>query len=213
MKRLLLSALLLLGFVAAPLAQDMTSTPDWPAVIQKVEQSIYRITMEAETQFGTVHGSCTGWSISEKNGYVVTAAHCEGDNIQADGQDAEVRYVNPQADLMVLKIKDGKPALAASGTEVTRGMELGAIGYGYGFMTPMAKVCHVATPDQVINELGPGERFLLADCNYVSGMSGGPVVDRAGKIISIVQMGDGGQGVGFGRVLAELRAIVGYFGR
>lgn len=187
----------------------------WPDIIAQTELSIYKLQMTRFGMFGDeLVGYCTGWSINELKGFIVTAAHCEGENMLADGHKAEILYVNTTADLMILQVSEGKkPSIKPSTKIVKKGDELLAIGYGYGFTQPVAKQCKVAVADLVINEIEEGERFLIADCAYIGGMSGGPVVNSEGKVISIVQLGSPDNATGLGRVLKTIRDVVGYFGR
>lgn len=209
MRRALLTALLALTLILTP--SIVNGQTDWQALIKTVEQSTYRIQSQSRNDEGQIEiGVCTGWSINEKKGYVVTAAHCLGQYMFADGKHATIVYVNQKADMMVLQSDVHKPSLVPYDGTIEKGDSLLAVGYGEGFDKPLAEVCKVASPDQEVNDIMPGEHFLIAACPYVPGMSGGPVVNQDGKLISIVQMT--GDGIGFGRTLLEIVGAVGFYG-
>lgn len=199
--------------VLTPEAPEAAPAPvDWTQQIKTAKKSLYRVTETSHGEDGEIKvGVCTGWSISEKAGFVVTAAHCYGEAMFTDDVRAEVMYYNVVTDMMVLKSPIHKPALQPSKNEVKAGQEILAIGFGEGFEAPLAHVCHVASPDQVVNEIMEGEHFMIADCQYVHGMSGGPVLDSEGRLVSIIQIGS--QTNGYGRVLREVIGTVGFFGR
>lgn len=206
MKRTILTTLL----AVALLASNALCVGKWTSITEKVEKSLYRITMTISDEEGMKYPSaCTGFSINEEDGLVSTAAHCLGEDEKADGQPAQVVFVNPTTDLMVLKVDKHKPALHPAMNQAQTGDDILAFGYGYGFMKPMARSGHVAIGDIVVNEIKAGEHFLVSDFAYVGGMSGGPVVNEDGDVVSVCQ--NGSENTGFGRTLTEYVSVLGFF--
>ncbi len=152
-----------------------------------------------------VEGKCSAFSIDERRNLFLTAGHCIGTDLKLDGFQAAVVYTSKAHDLAVLVCFGvNMRALTPSTQTMQRGTPVATFGYGYGWIKIMLRSGEVAIPDIQINELG-GERFLIANFTLVGGMSGGPMVDTDGRVVSINQLGDGF--VGLGRTLDVIMAV------
>ena len=85
-------------------------------MVDKVSSSVVRVTGEAEvmTFFGPQHVTyvCSGEVIAVNR--VLTAAHCVGESLKADGKPATALSINESYDLALLVVVTDKPALAFS---------------------------------------------------------------------------------------------------
>lgn len=190
------------GFTAAFAA-------DWTSTVKDVEKSVVFVQVGHE-------GSCTGFVINQVKHYVLTAGHCEPDEdtatVWVDHVRGTIIALDHDKDLMVLEAKDldpARPALGLAGRNPERGQELMSVGYGLGLSTPMYRTAHVEDDATMIPEDGVGGPYIAVDAGYVPGQSGGPVVDRTGRVVSIVQRGTGNVGIGVGA--DAIRASVGRF--
>lgn len=185
----------------------------WADVTKHVQSAVVRVTHPVmpdnfggpQTIFAwptSPMAVCSGFFIHED--YILTAAHCLGAEMAVDGRLAiGVVWVDQATDLAVVQVDFTRPALKPS-TGVARGDAIAAVGYAYGKVDTMVRIGHVSNANTVI----PGLEglWLVSDASFIGGMSGGPVVDEAGRVVSICQMSDGR--VGIGRPLAVLLASV-----
>lgn len=172
---------------------------DWSPIASTLSKSIVYIE--------TTSGSCTGFIVNanavnknkENVDYVLTAAHCDGPEIFADLTVATVLWKDSKKDLMVLEVADlGRPALKLAKDNPKIGDEVASYGFGWGLERPMFRTAHVSDDNTYIPESGIGGPFMVIDAQFVSGQSGGPVVNAAGEVVLMVQRGGGGVGLGVG---------------
>ena len=128
--------------------------------------------------------SCSGFVIAPH--YMMTAKHCIGVMMQADGHVVTVIKVSDDlTDLAVIKADVERPALALIEEPLRLYQMAHALGYGggIGIITPVdGKIeGYNYSPSK---DFAPG---LFVGIPYIPGMSGGPVVDDAGNVIGIVQ--------------------------
>lgn len=168
-------------------------------VTDRVSASVLRITGEAEDMFGgAVRYTCTGFAIAPKQ--VMTAAHCVGTHMQADGSNVLPIWADKYFDLAVLADeKLTKPALELREAPVDRFEALTAIGYGYGWTRLTVLQERVILVNYAV--VGDAAKGLVVQGGYIGGMSGGPVVDADGKVVSVVQRGNAQIGYGVGTLL------------
>jgi S1-C subfamily serine protease len=173
---------------------------DWTALVKELAKSVVAI----ERNDSGV--SCTGFVINSRAkdkddddvDYVLTAAHCEAAKLWADQSVATVIAKNKEKDLIVLSIEDtGRPALKLAQDNPRIGDEVGSFGYGYGLEKPLFRLSHISAESYIPYE-GIGGPILFTDATFVGGMSGGPVINAAGEVVMIVQMGTGSVGLGVG---------------
>lgn len=180
---------------------------DWSSVVKQVEKSV------VWAQVGD-SGGCTAFVINQEKHYLLTAAHCfagEHGVVWTAFVPTRVVALDSKKDLMVLEAKDldpSLPALKMAAKNPERGAEVMSVGYGYALERPFFRQAHVQDDQLVLD--GSGGPFISTDSPFVPGQSGGPVVNIAGEIVAIVQLGDRGtSGMGVG--VEIIRERVGRF--
>lgn len=206
---LLLLCLPLVGSTPTPRAAGPS---EWADISQQVLRSVGRVSrpLTAEEMMRDtfawidrtqgVNAICTAFSIDEKYGYWMTANHCVGKDETIDLTPAVTVWADPDNDVAILRSSLHKPALAPSPVGVRRGLPAAGFGYGYGHTVPMMRSGHVSIADTTLG--GLQGRWTLMDFSFIGGMSGGPVVDDHGRVISLCQMSN--EQVGIGRPLTLL---------
>jgi hypothetical protein len=146
------------------------------------------------------HYVCSGEVIAPT--LVLTVNHCVSEDMLIDGMKSDgIVRVDLWYDLALIRVHTGKPSLPLRDTPLTRFEPLTAIGYAEGFNTLTAlevkPVILNFTPD--LTHLAPG---IFTIPGYLGGMSGGPVVDANGEMVSICQRHtDEGLGYGVGMLI------------
>lgn len=184
---------------------SLLSMTDWTPVAKSLGESVVYIE--------NAEGSCTGFVIhsSYKNDtdLVLTAAHCDGASLMVDNMPARTVWKDAKQDLLVLQVEDtGRPSVAVSKQDPTQGAEIASFGYGMGLEKPMLRIAHVANPSISLAEVEGGP-FVMIDAGYVGGQSGGPCINTAGEVVSIVQRASGLVGIGVGA--ERIRSKVGRY--
>lgn len=189
MRRLLFVAVCVLIFQSPMFSQDWTAAVDLLA----------RSTVYIETK----GGGCTGFVINtavrdnEKKSVLLTAAHCEGEQMYADQTPTKILYKDTKKDLMVLEVEDlERPLLKLAAHDPEVGHLVASYGFGYSLERPMFRVAHISDDKTFIPDTGGP--FFVIDAAFVPGMSGGPVVNAAGEVVMIVQMASDRVGLGIG---------------
>lgn len=162
-------------------------------MVDKVSSSVIRITgVEEEGHF-----TCTGFVIAANR--VLTAGHCAGAEMNADGQAATILKVDEMNDLMLLQVSTAKHALQLRTSPLVRFEEVTSIGYGFGWtqLTVLHNDVMLVTHIPAMG-IAPG---IITQTEYIGGMSGGPVVDSHGRVIGMVQRGGRGTGYGVGTLI------------
>lgn len=189
----------------------------WSSLIPQVRTKVALVKVYALD--GELDGSCTGFSINTKLHYFLTADHCLGASMTVDGKDAKVVYQDWPADLLVLQVPEASGAYQEFefAKDVRVGEAVAAYGWGYGLNQPTFKAGTVAATALDLSQFvdageygGVDERYLMVDFDFIHGMSGGPVFDDSGKLVSIVQIGTPDE-AGCGRSLQELKKKVGSY--
>lgn len=185
MKRIVMAILIALMPTAA-LAQSMS----WMKVAEVLRESIVNIEMAA--------GRCSGFVIDNEKDFVLTAAHCDGKEMYVDLAPAKVRAKDVKNDLMVLYVEGiDRPALKLAPKNPRIGEEVASYGFGWGLERPIFRVAHVSEDKTTIPDLEGGP-WILVDGGFVAGQSGGPVVNSRNEVVTIVQRGGDGVGLGVG---------------
>jgi serine protease Do len=201
MKRAL-TALILIVCSFLPASGYMT---DWTTVATEVEKSLLYLTKDD----GSV---CSGFSIDRDRDYIVTAAHCTGFGLSADGTLAEEVWKDKRKDIAVLRVRDhNKPALKLADDNPEIGAEVMAVGYGYGRDRLLFRTMHVSdtevyVADSPFDVTGP---FIMTDSPLIPGQSGGPIVTLDGKVAILAQWGTKDAGGGLG--VEALRSKIGKY--
>lgn len=185
MRRALLGVLLL---------STVVSAADWATVADTVRDSIVEIKSDA--------GDCTGFVIDNERDFVLTAAHCDGEKLFADSMPAKVRAKDTKWDYLVLFVEGiDKPALKLATHDPKVGEEVASYGWGYAMNQPLFRVAHISAEDVTVPQF-ENARYIAIDAAFVGGQSGGPVVNGAGELVMIVQLGSNivGWGIGAERI-------------
>lgn len=172
-------ALVLAVFLVAP-SLALAPIAEWP--LTRTTLSVAKITyVEA--------GNCTAFSINERQGYYMTAAHClDQDNPTfLDKSPVAILAFEEDDDLAVIRARVSRPALPLA-TDPEPGTELAAIGFGRRMVGPPMISHGVMLPPTLMPGWPP--RYygrLLMTANILFGMSGGPLINRSGRVVSVVQ--------------------------
>jgi S1-C subfamily serine protease len=146
---------------------------------------------------------CTAFSIDEKRGLFMTAAHCLPEvtgQLTLDGHVAWVVYQNADLDLAVLESRGAvRPAMVPCVANAALGDEVIAIGHAYGFPVAQARRGHVAAPYMelpIAQGSAESKWFMVVDFALIGGMSGGPMISLDGCVVAINQQGNDAIGLG-----------------
>lgn len=180
--------------LALALLIALGSPADWTKTADTLAQSV--VYVESAT------GSCTGFIINAHvkgdKDYVLTANHCYGPELYADHALAKAIFRDGKHDLMILEVDDlDRPAVSLAGKNPAQGDEIASFGFGLGLDKPMLRIAHVSNPAIELPDVEGGP-FVLIDAGYVGGQSGGPCINVAGEVVSIVQRANGLLGIGQG---------------
>jgi S1-C subfamily serine protease len=141
---------------------------------------------------------CTTWSINAQKHYYATAAHCLGENAPTPhlfGQRVKVVLDDEKADVAVVQGPVGSPALKLSKDAPQIGDQIHVTGFPYGFPKVMTFKGLFAHPGMDIYEKDQdGEKhyagtYALFDMTAAPGNSGSPVMNKDGKVVSLLQVG------------------------
>jgi S1-C subfamily serine protease len=172
----------------------MAVAPDWTKTADTLSKSVVFIASSG--------GTCSGFVINAHakgdKDYILTAAHCDGKELYADNVPAKVVMKDAKRDLLILEVDDlDRPAVVLAVKNPLLGEEVASFGYGGGLEKPMFRLAHVSHPAIDLPELEGGP-FVMIDAGYVGGMSGGPVSNALGEVVSIVQRASDKVGLGVG---------------
>jgi S1-C subfamily serine protease len=182
MKGLLALLLFVWVTLVALFAPDVRAAHD-RHVADYAQNSVVHLTIELEDGR---EGACTGFVIQPN--IVMTAFHCvENATLTADGHKASVVAINPLYDLALLTTNTGdRPALVLRDSGLRRGEHLTAIGYAGGTVLAQMPGTVMLLRERVEPDLAP---CIIASYLGIPGMSGGPVIDARGYLVSVVSRG------------------------
>lgn len=155
---------------------------------------------------------CTAFSIDEKRGLFMTAAHClpePGASLTLDSQIAWVVYQNDALDIAVLESRGAvRPQLVPCAQNAGVGDVVVSIGHAYGLPTPMARVGHVAIAyAEIPFAAGGSGHFMVIDTALIGGMSGGPMLSIEGEAPCVVALNQQANAVtGLGKPIEVIMA-------
>lgn len=139
-------------------------------------------------------GICTAFSIAPN--YFLTAAHCIGEDTyhKLFQYEAEVVSVSLEYDLALLRADLILPPLEVEEDGVQPGEMVFSIGYGLAY-NKLVGFHMISLIDTVANLRlldfypDPTALFYVTYNNANRGMSGGPILTREGKVVSVVSSG------------------------
>lgn len=196
-------ACFLASFAFLTLLYDVLTAESWP--VAKVLPSVVKITVE----FQGKPGSCTAFSVDEAQGRFVTAKHCATGTVSIGFVPLAQVDEDASADLVLLQTREGGlPGLKVGGAPRPGDATL-AIGYPLSSPKPMLVPTLYQGPFDAFNQ---GHDVATFSGNSMPGMSGGPIVNTRGEVVSVV-LGGGNpsqvfQNVGFGAKHAALARLV-----
>ena len=206
MKRVLSAILATFLFVAPAVSSS------WSSVAEKSLKSTVSLQVQGETS----SNFCSGIVIDNERDYVLTADHCVAAAAQrdyhftVDGHTANTVLRDIPEDLAILRVEDlDKPAFKPSKLTLKRGDPIMALGFAYGLTEPQARISNVVYPNINLNDAWCNSECIGVAIDHIGGMSGGPVVDKDGRLAGIVQFGDGK--TGFGRTIKVILEHVGKY--
>lgn len=171
------------------------------STIQVAESSLIRISGLQDEHAVT----CSGFVIAPKR--VLTANHCVEDitNLTYDGsKDAHVIFMDNYYDLALVEVNTSKPALVLDDDEVWEGQSLTAIGYAKGWNHLLALEEIVRIPNYPVEHSTPSGIILQG--GIIGGMSGGPIINRSGRVVSICQRAS--EFMGYGVPIVTIKSFL-----
>lgn len=188
-----LIALVLVGFLAVPLA---AGDQVLAVMASTVQLRVVRL-------LGT--GSCSAFSINGKKGYFLTAWHCvvEADVwVVGDEEKVRVLYLDPGKDLAVFRAPGSRrTALRPAAQDASEGQQVVILGYAHGWPTAPTIKAQVELAYVWFNP-NPFDLYTAFKPACYRGMSGGPIFDLTGRVVSIVQRANSQHC--FGKPLSEI---------
>ena len=206
MKKILPAVLAFLLFVAPAFSTSWTS----------VAEKVLRSTVSLQLRDDTTRNFCSGIVINSIKDYVLTADHCvmaalwTGTPFTVDGKMATVILRDIPEDLAVVRVEDlNRTALNPPKMKLLKGATVMAAGYAYGFLEAQVRISNLVYTNIRLNDQWCPSECIGVSIDHVGGMSGGPVADKNGNLIGIVQFGDGK--TGFGRSIKVIMERVGKY--
>lgn len=130
-------------------------------------------------------GHCTAFSINQKEGYWLTASHClEPAGMYIRGKLAKEVKVDLNMDLLILQSEVKAPALKLASTRPNEGDVIVSVGYPQWSEKLVVFWGRVVYPNASLSaDLNPG---MVGHEGGGPGMSGGPIVNEKGKVVSVL---------------------------
>jgi len=194
MKRTLIATTLAL---LPTLVSAQPSAVNWTKLAAVVRASMVNIE--------SADGRCTGFIIDDERDFILTAAHCDGKELYADLAPTRVRAKDVKNDLMVLHVEgvDG-PAMKLADKNPEIGEQVASYGFGAGWERPMFRLTHISDNNMTIPDIEGGP-WIVLDAPFIGGQSGGAIFNSKGEVVSIVQRGTQGLGLGVGVEVIRLK--------
>jgi serine protease Do len=157
-------------------------------------------------------GSGSGFFVSE-GGYVITNSHVVGGNrfvrvILATGRElvGEVMQRDAARDVALIKTEGSNfVALAVGADDVNIGAEVTAIGSPLGEALSGTVTRGIVSAYRTIK----GKRYIQSDVPILPGSSGGPLLDKSGRVVGIAVAGLGSTRINFFVPIQEALASLG----
>lgn len=145
---------------------------------------MYKV-FKSVAKFVTGAGHCTAFSIDQGKALYATAAHCYSESsMKIDDQDVKEVVKSVSDDILIVQGGKKRPAIRV-GQKPWVGMDVFPIGYGGGSPVPLFFSANVIHPriDPFGGNYEPG--WLIMNVGIVPGMSGGPIVNELGEVVSL----------------------------
>ncbi|MBP3359444.1 MAG: trypsin-like peptidase domain-containing protein [Clostridia bacterium] len=192
-----------------------------PSIIEAVSPTVVGIIGRGEVSsyFGTQEGLMSGSGIIIKSGgEILTNAHVVKDMntilvVMNDGKgyEAQLKYIDEETDLAVVKIKKiGLPVAAFANTEdITVGKRVIAIGTPITFsLRNSATVGYISG---INRSVGEPYRLIQTDTAITHGNSGGALVNMKGEVVGITSNGYEGTGTNFAIPVDTVKYVLNQF--
>ncbi len=164
-------------------------------LLANVQASVLHLTDEAGI------GRCTGFVVARDA--FLTAAHCVEAVHAADGEPATLVMVDPLFDIAVYRAKTSRKPLTIAADTPRRGDWVTSTGYAWGQFL----VWHHAEVEVLYARIqNDFVDCVMTDREDVGGMSGGPIMDANGDVVSMISRGNNGFACGV--TPSVLRAFV-----
>ena len=161
--------LLLLPFLLIALALSPTQTPK-----TDLFQSVVTL--------NSGDGFCSAFSVNEEKGFFLTADHCLDADMSINDHKVDILATNGIVDLALIHADVHDPALLL-GDQPPQGSEVELIGYvKKNPVTFSLSILGVTQPF----EDAPFMFLFGGPLHAVGGMSGGPIVDAKGGVVSVI---------------------------
>lgn len=160
------------------------AAPSWASVYAKVERSVVR--MEIWSEHESIYRTfCSGVVVGSQ--LVLTEEHCLLGGITVE---RHAFSVVKRAESLALLRTVGRSStwrtLPIRREVAGYGEPVAAIGFGFGGQQPVLTAGVVAGPN-MHGAIAPSiNDHLLLDINLISGQSGGAIVDREGRLVTVV---------------------------
>ena len=186
MGRIAITCLLVATLTASAAAKKTTN------LYEDVWKSVVVYAVDA-----TAH--CTAFAVRFDPALYVTARHCFGDDVALGTIDsAKVTVVAVSQELVAVTTTTGRQhPILILGDRPQLGQYVTGMGYGGPYKVPfMYRGVYVG--DYPV--MGEERKLAVFQQNFVGGMSGGPVVNDEGRVVSVMQCGAsyGGHNADFG---------------
>lgn len=196
MKRIMLAVLLLLA-LAVPSNISAVPVQSINPTVDVALRSVVHIVGTIRDDEGDPHiYGCSAFAVSARK--LVTAAHCYPDgafHVYGDGVAVFPVKIDRDMDLAILLWDKIVPTLELRLEPLIRHESVTGLGFGYSLAFPTITDHKVMmlnyTPD--VGTIFPGTWFMGG---FIGGMSGGPVIDKDGLVVGIVQRGS--EFIGYG---------------
>lgn len=181
-----------------------TYAHDWGGTIALVQPSVVKLSHTNE-QYPDHVSACSGFVIShiDNSSVVMTAHHCLGPDMKVNGYGASTMLDHEGLDVGILRVPGFlRPTIKPNRGRIRAGHLVAAVGYGFSLAEPLSVMGHVSHPSLPFpNE--PGQWFVF-DEPFIGGMSGGPIVDYNGRVVSVIAQTDPINDLGYGRPINDL---------
>lgn len=181
-------------FKAIILAIAIAANPTWFQ-----ERSLAKIQYNVVDEDGEKHThTCTGFMVNAAKGYLLTAEHCvpkDGEQVVfVDGIVSEV--VKKDANFALIQVEPFSRPILDIGKDVDISEHVLVLGYGYGDLHRFDR--HVSSIDiaDIEEKVHVTCGIIALDGPLAPGMSGGPILNHANKVVGLNQASSAVIGLG-----------------